>query len=130
MAASGEKGILASNELHSAASVARIGEDVQRAKENISEAAVAAREDITAELHRLSVDVVNLKDTIAELAKTLAAQVGEASTNVGDEITSSAKNHANALVSEFETIARRNPLGVVLGALGIGMLVGLMKGRR
>ena len=34
-----------------------IGDDVQRAKENISEAAASARDDIAAELRRLSVDV-------------------------------------------------------------------------
>ena len=33
-------------------------------------------------------------------------------------------------VSEAEAIARRNPLGVVIGALGIGILIGLVKGRR
>jgi ElaB/YqjD/DUF883 family membrane-anchored ribosome-binding protein len=102
---------------------------VQRAKENISGAAATARDDITADLHRLSADVASLRNTVAAFAKTVAAEVGDARTNIGDDITSAAKDQANTLLSEFEAVARRNPFGVVLGALGIGMLIGLMKGR-
>ena len=102
---------------------------MQRAKENISGAAATARDDITADLHRLSADVASLRDTVASLAKTVAAEVGEAGTNIGDDITSTAKDQANTLLSEFDAFARRNPLGVVIGAFGMGMLIGLMKGR-
>jgi predicted small secreted protein len=108
----------------------RIGDDVQRAKENISEAAASARDDIAADLRRLSADVVSLKDTVAELAKAVTAEVGGAATGIGEDIASAAKDKANTLLSEFETAARRNPLGVVIGAFGIGMFIGLMKGRR
>jgi len=34
------------------------------------------------------------------------------------------------MLAELEAATRRNPLGVVIGAVGIGMLIGLMKGRR
>jgi hypothetical protein len=108
----------------------RVGDDVQRAKENISEAAASARDDIAADLRRLSADVVSLKDTVAELAKTVTAEVGGAATDIGEGIASATKDKANTLLSEFEAAARRNPLGVVIGALGIGMVIGLMKGRR
>jgi hypothetical protein len=114
---------------HTESPAGRIRDDVQRAKENISEAAVAARDDIAADLRRLSADVVSLKDTVAELAKAVTADVGEAGASVGEDIASAAKNKANTLLSEFEAAARRNPLGVVIGALGIGVLIGLMKGR-
>lgn len=130
MATSEVKNPAGASDQHTEASVGRIGEDVQRAKENIFGAAAAARGDIAAELNRLSADVINLRDTITALAKTVAVQVGDAGTNVSDDITSSAKEHANALLSEFDAIARRNPLGVVIGAFGIGMLIGMMKGRR
>ena len=33
------------------------------------------------------------------------------------------------MLAEFEAIARRNPLGVVIGAFGIGVFIGLTKGR-
>ena len=60
----------------------------------------------------------------------MTAEVGEAATGIGGDVASAAKDQANTLLSEFETIARRNPLGVVIGAFGIGMLLGIMKGRR
>ena len=129
MAVSDDKGPVGSSRRHAEASVGRIGDDVQRAKENISGAAATARDDITADLHRLSADVASLRDTIAALAKTVAVEVGEAGTKIGDDITSTAKDQANTLLSEFDAFARRNPLGVVIGAFGIGMVIGLMKGR-
>lgn len=126
MTVADDKGPSGSGKRHAESATGHIGDDVQRAKENISEAAASARDDITADLRRLSVDVTSLKDTVAKLAKTATAEVGEAATG----IASAAKDQANTLLSEFETIARRNPLGVVIGAFGIGMLIGIMKGRR
>ena len=76
MADSDDKGPVGSSRRHAGASLGRIGDDVQRAKENISGAAATARDDITADLHRLSADVASLRDTVASLAKTLAAEVG------------------------------------------------------
>jgi hypothetical protein len=60
----------------------------------------------------------------------VTAEVGEAATGIGGDVASAAKDQANTLLSEFEAVARRNPLGVVFGAFGIGMLIGIMKGRR
>jgi len=125
-----DKGLAGSSKRDAEVAAGRIGDDVQRAKENISEAAASARDDIAVNLRRLSADVISLKDTVAGLAKTVTAQVGEAATGIGGDIASAAKDQANTLLSEFEVVARRNPLGVVIGAFGIGMLIGLMKGRR
>jgi BMFP domain-containing protein YqiC len=125
-----DKGLAGSSKRDAEAAAGRIGDDVQRAKENISDAAASARDDIAVNLRRLSADVISLKDTVAGLAKTVTAQVGEAATGIGGDIASAAKDQANTLLSEFEVVARRNPLGVVIGAFGIGMLIGLMKGRR
>ena len=50
-------------------------------------------------------------------------------TGIGEDIASAAKDQANTLLSQIEAGARRHPLGVVSGAFGIGMLIGLMKGR-
>jgi hypothetical protein len=130
MTGSDDNGPAGAGKRHTESATGRIGDDVLRAKENISEAAATARDDIAADLRRLSVDVTSLKDTVAKLAKTATAEVGEAATGIGEDIASAAKDKANTLLSEFEAAARRNPLGVVIGALGIGMLIGLMKGRR
>ena len=121
-----DKGPAGSSKRDAESATGRIGDEVQRAKENISDAAATARDDIAVNLRRLSADVISLKDTVAELAKTVTAEVGEAATG----IASAAKDQANTLLSEFEAVARRNPLGVVFGAFGIGMLLGIMKGRR
>ena len=75
MAVSDDKGPVGSSRRHAEASVGRIGDDVQRAKENISGAAASARDDITTDLHRLSADVASLRDTIAALAKRNAGGV-------------------------------------------------------
>jgi hypothetical protein len=130
MTVSDDKGPAGSGKRHTESANGRISDDVLRAKENISEAAASARDDIATDLRRLSADVVSLKDTVAELAKAVTTEVGGAATGIGEDIASAAKDKANTLLSEFEAAARRNPLGVVIGALGIGMLIGLMKGRR
>jgi BMFP domain-containing protein YqiC len=125
-----DKGPAGSGKRHAESATGRIGDDVQRAKENISDAAASARDDIAADLRQLSADVTSLKNTVAALAKTVTAEVGEAATGIGGDIASAAKDQANTMLSEFEAVARRNPLGVVIGAFGIGMLIGIMKGRR
>jgi BMFP domain-containing protein YqiC len=131
MTVADDKGPAGSSKRDAESATGHIGDDVQRAKENISEAAASARDDIAVDLRRLSADVISLKDnTVAELAKTVTAEVGEAATGIGGDIASAAKDQANTLLSEFEAVARRNPLGVVIGAFGIGMLIGIMKGRR
>ena len=54
-----------SSKQHAKSATSRVGDDVQRAKENISEAGASARDDIAADLRRLSADVTSLKDTVA-----------------------------------------------------------------
>jgi hypothetical protein len=106
-----------------------VNDDVRQATEKISEAGASARDDIAADLRGLRADVTGLKDTIVALAKTVTAEVGEAATGIGEDIASAGKHQATTLLSEFEAGARRHPFGVVLGAFGVGMLIGLMKGR-
>jgi ElaB/YqjD/DUF883 family membrane-anchored ribosome-binding protein len=130
MTAADDKNPAGSSKRQAEAAAGRIGDHVQRTKENISDAAASGREDIAADLRRLSADVASLKDTVAELAKTMAAEVGEAATDIGEDIASAAKDQAKTLLSEVEALARRNPLGILIGAFGIGLLIGLMKGRR
>ena len=111
MTVANDKSAAGSGKQHTESATGRIGDDVRRAKENISEAATSARDDIAADLRRLSADVVSLKDTVAELAKAVTTEVGGAATGVGEDMASAAKDKANTLLSEFEAAARRNPLG-------------------
>jgi hypothetical protein len=124
-----DKSPAGSGKRHTESATGFKGDNVQRAKENISEAALSARDDIADDLRRLSADVISLKDAVAELAKAVTAEVGGAATGIGEDIASAAKDQANTLLSEIEAGARRHPLGVVIGSFGIGMLIGLMKGR-
>jgi ABC-type transporter Mla subunit MlaD len=108
----------------------RVGEEIQRAKEQISQTAATARDDVSENLRALSDDIARLKDTVAGIAKTVGVQIGDAASDITSEIASSAKDQAGTVVAEFERVARRNPLAVVAGALCVGMVIGLMSGRR
>src|SRR4029453_16009773 len=102
-----------SRKQHAKSATSRVGDDVQRAKENISEAGASARADIAADLRRLRADVTSLKDTLAALPNAGRGEVGEAATGIGEGLASAAK--ANTLISQIEAGARRHPLGVVSG---------------
>jgi CHASE3 domain sensor protein len=112
------------------AAVGRVGDEFQRAKEQIAETAASGRDDLSADLKKLSKDVANLKDTVAEMVKALGSDLGDAASDLGAEIASSAKEEAGAMVAELERVARRNPLAVVTGALCLGLVIGLISGRR
>src|SRR5689334_11816018 len=106
MTAADDTGPAGSSQRQAEAAAGRIGDHVQRAKENISDAAAAGRDDIAADLRRLSADVASLKDTVAVLAKTMTAEVGGAATGIGEDIASAAKDQAKTLLSDFEAVAR------------------------
>ena len=126
MTASNDK---SSSKRHAAASFGSVVDDVQQLSENIADAAASGRDDVSADLRRLSADVARLRNTVAEIAKTMAVEVGDAASSIGEDAASAAKDQAKTLLSEAEAVARRNPLAVVIGAFGIGILIGLMKGR-
>ena len=95
-------------------------------------------------LSQLSRDVASLKDTFALLAsqaggeaartmrnmgEAVASQVGDAASGVADtgsDLATSAKQHAKTFASELEAMARRNPLGTIVGTLVVGVIVGMM----
>jgi ElaB/YqjD/DUF883 family membrane-anchored ribosome-binding protein len=97
----------------------------------------------SADFKTLQRDLNNLKDTVtnfiarttneaAKSARELRTSiVGQASdvADMGADVASTAGRQAKSLANEFEAMARRNPLGVIAGALVVGVLIGLM-GRR
>lgn len=107
----------------------RVGDDIKRAKENIAEAAAEARDSLGDDLRRLSDDVASLRDTVAQLAEAIGAELGEAVTDIGGEVASSARRQATTVLSEVEDMTRRNPLGFMAGAFLLGMLIGVMRSR-
>ena len=119
-------------------------DSVARGKDAISavttEAMNSARSDLTA----LRADLNGLKDTITkfisqvsseaaksarEVTSSVADQVGGVATDYvgkGAEMTSAASEQAKTVASELESMARRNPLGAIAGAMLIGVFIGLL----
>jgi len=97
----------------------------------------------SADFKALQRDLNNLKDTvtnfIARTTNEAAKSAREFRTNIagqasdiadmGADVASTAGRQAKSLANAFEAMARRNPLGVIVGALVVGVLIGLM-GRR
>jgi ElaB/YqjD/DUF883 family membrane-anchored ribosome-binding protein len=124
-----------------------ISESVTRGKEAIGAAATDATSSAGSDLQSLRSDLNSLKDTVAkfvsqaggeaaksarEVTSNLAGQVGSVASDVAGksaEMASAASDHAKTFASELESMARRNPIGAIAGALLVGVLIGLM-GRR
>jgi len=67
-----------------------------------------------------------------EVTSSVADQVGSVATDYvgkGADMTSAASEQAKTVASELESMARRNPLGAIAGAMLIGVFIGLL-GRR
>ena len=100
-----------------------------------------------ADLGALREDLNNLKETVANLVSkatgNAAKSVREMTSNMtehvssmagdlaekGSSAASAATNQAKTFAAEFESMARRNPLGALAGALFVGILIGML-GRR
>ena len=93
---------------------------------------------------QLNRDVGSLKDSFTRLAsqlgdlgtksvrnvsQTVTSQVGTAASGLADtgsDLASAAREHAKTFASELESMARRNPLGTIAGALLVGVIIGMM----
>lgn len=96
------------------------------------------------DLNKLRRDIASLTETVTYLAsqvsdqaakavrnmgQRVASQVGIAASGVvdtGSELASSARDQTKTLASELESMARRNPLGMVAGALLVGIVIGML----
>jgi ElaB/YqjD/DUF883 family membrane-anchored ribosome-binding protein len=99
------------------------------------------------DLQAIQNDLNSLKDTLSrfmsqastqavksarDATSNFAGQVGDVASDLADRgtrVVSSAGDQAKTFASELETMARRNPLGTLAGAVAIGVLIGIM-GRR
>jgi ElaB/YqjD/DUF883 family membrane-anchored ribosome-binding protein len=124
-----------------------ISESVARGREAIGTAANEAMNSAGSDLQSLRADLNSLKDTVAkfvsqagseaaksarEVTSNVADQVGGVASNLADKgagMASSASDQAKSFASELESMARRNPIGAIAGAVVIGVLIGLL-GRR
>jgi ElaB/YqjD/DUF883 family membrane-anchored ribosome-binding protein len=124
-----------------------VSESMARSKEAIGTAATEAMNSGASDLQSLRADLNSLKDTVTtfmskagneaaksarEVTSTVAAQVSGVASDLagkGAEVASAATEQAKTFASELESMARRNPIGALAGAVLIGVLIGLM-GRR
>jgi ElaB/YqjD/DUF883 family membrane-anchored ribosome-binding protein len=124
-----------------------VGDSINRGKDAIADAANDAANSAGSDLQAIRNDLTNLKDTLSqfmsqassEAAKSarqvtsaVAGQVGDVASdlaNRGSQLASSAGDQAKTFATELESMARRNPLGVLAGAVAVGVLIGIM-GRR
>jgi ElaB/YqjD/DUF883 family membrane-anchored ribosome-binding protein len=115
---------------------ASVAEAVNRGKDAMQNAADDVFGSATADLQALRRDLNGLKDTVTKLvghvgneAVRSARDVSSALASSGADIASSTAERGKSLASDLETMARRNPLGAIAGAVVIGVLIGMM-GRR
>jgi len=124
-----------------------VAEAVGRGKDAIGTAAAEAMGSANSDLQALRTDLNSLRDTVTkflaqagseaersayDLTSNLAGQVSDAAGNIASrsaEMASVASGQAKTLASELESMARRNPIGAMAGAVLLGVLIGLM-GRR
>jgi ElaB/YqjD/DUF883 family membrane-anchored ribosome-binding protein len=110
-------------------------------------AANDAADSSGSDLQAIRNDLNNLKDTLSrfmsqastqavktarQVTSNVAGQVSDVASDLADrgsQYASPATDQAKTLVAEVESVARRNPLGALAGALVIGVLIGVM-GRR
>jgi len=130
-----------------AGSAPSISESVARGRDAIGSAANEAMNSAGSDLQSLRADLNSLKDTVAkfvsqagseaaksarEVTSNVADQVGGVASDLADRgagMASVASDQAKSFASELESMARRNPIGAIAGAVVIGVLIGLM-GRR
>jgi ElaB/YqjD/DUF883 family membrane-anchored ribosome-binding protein len=110
----------------------------------VSQETAKTADQAAVDLQTLRDDFANLKDTVAKLASQagsdaakaartasagVTSQVSDAASNLaekGSELASAATAQAKTFASELETMARKNPLGAMAGAVMVGVLVGLI----
>jgi ElaB/YqjD/DUF883 family membrane-anchored ribosome-binding protein len=124
-----------------------VSDSINRGKDAIGDAANDAANSAGSDLQAIRNDLNNLKDTLSrfmsqtsseavksarEVTSNFAGQVGDAASDLatrGSQLASSAGDQAKTFATELESMARRNPLGALAGAVAVGVLIGFM-GRR
>jgi ElaB/YqjD/DUF883 family membrane-anchored ribosome-binding protein len=124
-----------------------VSDSLNRGKDAVTAAANDAVDSSGADLQAIRNDLNSLKDTLSrfmsqasnEAVKTarqvtsnVAGQVTDVASDLADrgsQYASSASHQVKTFATELESIARRNPLGALAGAVAIGVLIGIT-GRR
>lgn len=120
-----------------AAAAARIAEELQRAKDNLSKSASDAGGELGGELRKLQDDLAGIQRTLADFgyeagaeAAGAASRIGAAASGAAHDLADSAKRQAHSAVADFEDFTRKNPQVVLGAALGLGVVIGMFLRRR
>ncbi len=116
---------------------ARIAEELQRAKDNLSRSASDAGGELAGELRKLQDDLAAIQRTVAGFsheARTEAAgaasRIGAHASGAAHEFADTARQQAHSAMADFEEFARKNPQVVIGATFGIGVVLGLLLRRR
>jgi ElaB/YqjD/DUF883 family membrane-anchored ribosome-binding protein len=112
-------------------------------------AAEEARDRLTEDVSSLRADMTKIHDVLSKFVSEAGGQAAQTARNVGQvvasrvgatatglastgaDIASSATEQLKTFATDLEGIARKNPLGALAGALGVGIVIGLIvRGRR
>ena len=124
-----------------------ISDSIARGKDAVGVAAKDAMNSAGSDLQSLQADLNGLKETVtkfmseaadqaAKTARVVSSQVTSRVSDVagdladrGSAMASTATEQAKTFASELESMARRNPIGALAGAVLVGVLIGVL-GRR
>src|ERR1700722_14644040 len=122
-----------------------VSESVARGRDAVGAAANAAANSAGNDLQSLQADLNRLKDTVSnfmaqaadeasksarEMSANVAGRVGDMATDIAQKGSAmAATDQAKTFASEVESMARRNPIGAMAGAVMVGILIGML-GRR
>jgi ElaB/YqjD/DUF883 family membrane-anchored ribosome-binding protein len=85
-------------------------------------------DDLATQFRRLQDDLKAIKETLAGLGQ----QTFDANHCAADagKLAQDAKDEVHAMIAALEAYARKNPAYAVGGALGLGVVLGILLGRR
>ncbi len=124
-----------------------VSESISRGKDAVGAAAKDAMNSAGSDLQSLQADLNGLKETVTKFMSEAADQAAKTAREVSSQVTSrvsdvagdladrgsamasTATEQAKTFASEVESMARRNPIGAIAGAVLVGIMIGVL-GRR
>jgi ElaB/YqjD/DUF883 family membrane-anchored ribosome-binding protein len=124
-----------------------VSDSISRGKDAVGAAAKDAMNSAGPDLQSLQVDLNGLKETVTKFMSEAADQAAKTAREVSSHVTSrvsdvagdladrgsamasTATEQAKTFASEVESMARRNPIGAIAGAVLVGIMIGVL-GRR
>ena len=124
-----------------------VSDSISRGKDVVGSAARDAMNSAGSDLQSLQADLNGLKETVTKFMSEAAGQAAKSAREVSSHVTSrvsdvagdladrgsamasTATEQAKTFASEVESMARRNPIGAIAGAVLVGIMIGVL-GRR